>query len=412
MDQNILLQLLVSFALGLLIGFQREWAAKKVAGVRTFPLITALGTISVVIADRFGGWVVAVALLAVAGFLLVGTIQEFRKGNDDTGITSEVAALVMFGVGCAIGLEMYGAALVVSGVVASLLHWKAPIHGFVRRVGQADLNAIFRLVLVAMVILPVLPNRSYGPYGVINPFKIWTMVSLIVGISLAAYIAYKLLGKRAGTIVTGLLGGLISSTATTLSYARTAKANPGADGAAALVVMLASAVVMVRVLFEIGVTAPGFLRDAWPPLAAFLGGLSLIASVFAVRFLRGSSKELAIDAPADIKSAVIFGGLYAAVLLAVAFAKEHLGTSGLYGVAALSGMTDMDAITLSSAQLVNAGTLDAAHAWRMIVVGAIANLAFKGGAVAFLGTRRLLGYVAAGFGLAAALGTALIAFWP
>ncbi len=412
MDSTVLIRLLVSLGLGFLVGFQREWADKRVAGVRTYPLITALGTLSVLIADRFGGWIVAAALLAVAAFLVVGNVHEFRKGNRDTGITSEISALLMFGVGCAIGLGWYRLGIISTGVIAVLLHWKAPIHGFVERVGAQDLNAIFRVVLVAMVILPVLPDRAYGPYDVINPFEIWLMVSLIVGISLGAYIAYKLLGERAGTIVTGLLGGLISSTATTLSYARSARTNPGSAGAAAVVILIASAIVMVRVLFEIGVTSPEFLREAWVPLATFLGLLFVVAGCAAALRLRGKHKSAGVESPADVKAAVIFGGLYALVLLAVAFAREHLGDSGLYAVAALSGLTDMDAITLSSAQLVKRGTLESSQAWRMIVLGAIANLGFKGATVAILGTRQLFIRVAAGFGVAAVAGGAMILFWP
>jgi uncharacterized membrane protein (DUF4010 family) len=318
----------------------------------------------------------------------------------------------MFGVGCAIGLAWYRVGVLVTGAVAVLLHWKAPIHGFVKRVGAQDLNAIFRVVLVAMVILPILPNRSYGPYDVINPFEIWTMVSLIVGISLGAYIAYKLLGERAGTIVTGLLGGLISSTATTLSYARSARAKPGSADAAAVVVLIASAIVMVRVVFEISITSVEFLGAAWVPLGVFLGIQAAVAAGAAVLLLRGPQQAAGVDSPADIKAAVIFGGLYALVLLAVAFAREYLGDSGLYAVAALSGLTDMDAITLSSAQLVKRGTLDASHAWRMIVLGAIANLGFKAAAVAMLGTRPLFLRVAAGFAVSAVVGGAMILFWP
>jgi uncharacterized membrane protein (DUF4010 family) len=205
---------------------------------------------------------------------------------------------------------------------------------------------------------------------------------------------------------------MISSTATTLSYARMARKGGGVEGLAAVVIMLASAVVMVRVLFEIGVTAPGFLRESWMPLGAFLLTLALISAVMTVWILRGATKDLGIEPPADIRAAVIFGGLYAAVLLAVAFAKEHLGDSALYGVAALSGLTDMDAITLSSAQLVRADKLDSSHAWRMIIVGSIANLAFKCVAVAALGNRELLVRVAAGFSTAACAGVLIVVLWP
>lgn len=412
MDLALIYELLLALGLGFLVGFQREWAEKKVAGVRTYPLITALGVLSVVIAEAFGGWVVAAALLGVAAFLVVGDLAQLRKGEADPGITTEVSALVMFGVGCAIGLGHARLALIATGAVAVLLHWKAPIHGIVRRVGKNDLNAIIRLVLIAMVILPLLPNQSYGPFGVLNPFEIWLMVALIVDISLAAYIVYKLFGRTAGLILTGLLGGLISSTATAIAYARNARSNPGVELVSAVVIMLASTIVIVRVLFEIALVAPGFLAAAAPPLGALLGCMAVIAAVLTAIGLRRSAETLDVETPAALGPAVLFGALYAAVLLAVAFAKERFGESGIYAVAALSGLTDMDAITLSTAQLVRAEELDPSTAWRAIVVGTLANLAFKGAAVAVLGNLRLFVHVALAFAASAVAGAAIIALWP
>lgn len=411
MELSLVYQVLLALGLGLLVGFQREWAAKKVAGVRTYPLITTLGVLSVAIADAVGGWVVAAALLSVTAFLAIGNVEEFRKGDRDTGITSEVSALVMFGVGCAIGLGQTLVAVIVTGAVASLLHWKTPLHAFVRRVGEQDLNAIFRLVLVAMVILPVLPNEDYGPHGVLNPFQIWLMVVLIVGISLAAYVAYKLFGQRGGTLLTGVLGGLISSTATTFSYARNARRTPGTEGAGSAIILIASAVVIVRVLFEIGLVAPEYLRVAGPPLGVLFGVVAGLAAILFVIGLRGASGELEVAPPAELRSAVLFGLLYGGVLCAVSFGKHYFGTSGLYSVAAVSGLTDMDAITLTTAQLVKSGHVTPEDGWRMIVVGMLSNLAFKAAAVGVLGGRRLLARVGAAFAVAAGAGVLLIVLW-
>jgi len=410
-DLDLVYQVLLALGLGLLVGFQRQWAAKKVAGIRTYPLITVLGTLSTAIAADVGGWIVAVALLAVAAFIAISSVRDLRTNPDGAGITTEVSALVMFGVGCAIALGQPPAAIIITGAVASLLHWKAPLHSFVKRVGADDLNAIFRLVLVAMVILPVLPNKDYGPYGVLNPFKIWLMVALIVGISLGAYVAFKLLGQRGGSIVTGFLGGMISSTATTFSYARLARRTHGGEGLGAMIIVIASAVVLVRVLFEIAVVAPEFLREAWPPLVVLFVTMTLLAGALSVHALRGKPAPLDVEPSVDLKSAVGFGLLYAAVLFAVAFAKHYFGTSGLYTVAAISGLTDMDAITLSTAQLVTNGELDAGHAWRMIVVGMISNLVFKAGVVAVLGDRRLLARVGGAFAIASVVGVLLIVLW-
>lgn len=410
-DLDLVYQVLLGLGLGLLVGFQRQWASAPVAGIRTFPLITVLGVLAMFISETAGGWVIAIALLGVIAFVAIGNVQEFRKGRRDTGITSEMSALVMFGVGCAIGLDQPPVAIIVTGAVASLLHWKGKLHGLVKRVGEEDLNAIFRLVLVAMVVLPVLPNEDYGPFGVLNPFKVWLMVALIVGISLGAYIAFKLLGQRGGAIVTGLLGGMISSTATTFSYARAARKSPGSEGLGAMIIVIASAVVLVRVMFEIAIVAPEFLREVWPPLAILFGTVTILAAALSVHVIRGKPGPLEITPAVDLKSAVMFGLLYAGVLFAVAFAKQSFGTSGLYTVAAISGLTDMDAITLSTAQLVKSGELDAGHAWRMIVVGMISNLAFKAAAVGVLGDRKLLVRVGGAFAVTAGVGVTLIVLW-
>jgi uncharacterized membrane protein (DUF4010 family) len=224
---------------------------------------------------------------------------------------------------------------------------------------------------------------------VLNPRNIWWMVVLIVGINLGGYIAYKFLGQRAGITLGGVLGGLISSTATTVSYAKRAAAAPGAIGPAAIVIMIASTVVFARLLLEIATVAPAFLPAAAPWLMALLF-LSAISS-FALWFRSDKNHEEMPEQenPSELKSALVFGLIYDVVLFVVAAVKELYGSRGLYAVAALSGLTDVDAITLSTAQLVNAGRLNADDGWKLIVVAAISNLIFKAGAVAALGGRKL-----------------------
>lgn len=411
MELALIYQLAIALGLGLLIGFQREWAAKKIAGVRTFPLITILGVLSVVLAENFGGWIIAASLVAVTSFLVLGNVLQSRQGTFDPGMTSEVSALVMFAVGCVLALGYTAVAVVITGCTAVLLQWKAPIHAFVRKVGEKDLNAIMRLVLVTLVVLPLLPDADYGPYGALNPFEIWLMVVLIVGISMGAYIAYKLLGARAGSLLTGIFGGLISSTATAISYARRTARQPELAPMAAVVVVTSSAVVYVRVLFEIGVVAPGFLRAAGPPLAILMAATAAAGALAYVTARNRLVEPSKIEPPAELTAAVAFGVLYALVLFAVAAARENFGESGLYAVAALSGLTDMDAITLSTAQLIKDGTLDPQTGWRIIVVGSLANLVFKGLCVALLGGRRLAVPVALAFTVVLAIGGGLLLYW-
>lgn len=410
---DIFIQLAVALGLGLLVGLQRERMDSAIAGIRTFALITLFGAVAGQLGKTFGGWVVAVGLLAAAGLVTAGNLVRLPKGEADPGQTTEFTALVMYGIGAwlVVGPRMTEA-VVLGGVVALLLHLKEPLHQLAGRMGEKDVRAIMQLVLIALVILPLLPDRTFGPYGVLNPYQIWWMVVLIVGLSLLGYVAYKLFGARAGAALGGVLGGLISSTATTVSYARRSKEDPESSRLAALVVVIASAVVFGRVLVEIGVVAWGSFLALAPPIGAMLGVMAVLA--VSVWFL--DRKKMAEPPeqgnPAELKSALFFGLVYAGVLLAVAFARDRFGTAGLYIVAAISGLTDVDALTLSTSRLVDGGRLDPGDGWRAILIGVLANLVFKMGIVAVLGSRRMLGRVAVLFGVALAGGAVIFLIWP
>jgi uncharacterized membrane protein (DUF4010 family) len=325
-----------------------------------------------------------------------------------------MAAVLMFALGAYVMVGNVAAAVVVGAVCAVLLHFKDPLHAFVRGLGQQDTHAIMQFVLISLVILPVLPSEYYGPgqFKVFNPRKIWLMVVLIVGISLAGYVGYKLFGKQAGTLLGGILGGMISSTATTVSYSRRAKENPSSVPLAAVVIMIASAIAFVRVLVEISAVAPGKFRWLAPPVIAMLAVMVILAlGTYALSRQKGDGLPEQGN-PAELKSALIFAGLYAVVLFAIAVAQHYLGNRGLYIVAVISGLTDMDAITLSTAQLVNQGGVDHRTGWRVIVLASMANLVFKGGTVIAISGRKLGRRIAVLFGIAIAAGAGVIFFWP
>lgn len=415
MSDSLVVPIGLALALGLLIGLQREWVVDRVAGIRTFPLITVLGVITAEVAPTFGP---AAGLFALGFLMSAANLARARTPREtsetsDFGVTTEVAALVMFGVGVMLFRERLVPALVVTGVVAVLLQWKASLHAFTRRLHQGDLEAVTRLVLIALVVLPVLPNRSYDPWQVVNPFEIWLMVVLIVAISLAGYVAFRFLGPRRGVLVSGLLGGLISSTATTLSYARRSRDEPRLAQAGAVVTVLASAFVFARVLVEVALVAPGDFARIAPPLAIVLGVMALSGWVLMRRYRpAGDVEPLAIEAPSDVGAALMFGLLYAAVLLGVAIARQHWGDAGLFLVAALSGLTDVDAITLSSSRLLARDAIDVGLAWRLILIGALANIALKGVVVLLLADRKMTAGAVSSFGVALATGLALLALWP
>jgi len=398
----------IALGLGLLIGLQRERTNARLAGFRTFPLVTLFGALSGLLAESYGGWVVAGGLLAVALVIVGGNLPLMRGGGEPPGVTTEVTMLVMYLVGVYLMTGELGVAIAICGAVAVLLHLKPQLHSLAARIGDRDFTAVMQFALISLVVLPVLPDRYYGPYEVLNPFRIWLMVVLIVGISLSGYVAYKLLGVRAGSWAAGILGGLISSTATTVSVSRRSAEMPGTAQLSAFVILVASAIVFLRVGILIGATAPSFLRTALLPLLAMfvvliaMGGINL-------RGPAGGAGPLPEQGnPTELRSALLFGLLYALVLLAVAAANTAFGDRGLYVAAVLSGLTDMDAITLSIAQLVSTEEVAPATGWRLILVAAMSNLAFKAGVVAMVGDRRLLGRVGFGFGLAGALGAGLL----
>ncbi|MFN0133409.1 MAG: MgtC/SapB family protein [Phycisphaerales bacterium] len=380
----------IALGLGLLVGLQREHAGSKLAGIRTFPLVALLGAASALLAERFGGWTIGAGLIALAATLAMGNAILLRQDPArDAGITTEVAVLAMFGIGALTVVQPPVIVLGLGVAVAALLHSKGRLHGLAARVGEADIRAILLFAAIAFVILPVLPDKGYGPYAALNPRQIWQVVVLVSGISLAGYVALKLLGARAGALLAGVLGGLVSSTATTAAAARRVRGG-GAVTTACLMIALSSAIVFPRVFFLIWLTDKPLALEAASPLAVVFLTAICAAGVMLVRAQPGPSERGEHENPAGLRGALVFAGLYAIVLLGVAFGRDVAGAQGLYVVAILSGLTDMDAITLSTAKLAAADTVSSATATRAILLAAMANMAFKAGLAGVLGGRRLL----------------------
>jgi uncharacterized membrane protein (DUF4010 family) len=357
-------------------------------------------------------YIVAAGLLGLTAIVVAARIVSGREDDSGAGITTEVAALVMFLVGAVAMSGSIPVAVVLGGVVAALLQWKRPMHGLVREITDDEVRALMRIVVIGLVILPALPDRTYGPYDVLNPFQIWLMVVLIVGISVASYVLSRLTSARASIVLGGLLGGLISSTATTASYARRARRHVQFAPAAAVVAMLASTIVFARIFVEVAAVAPSLLERVAPPLGA-MAAFNVLLCVVGLLRARGRVDEIPGQTdPTELRAALVFGALYGAVLFAAAAAKEHFGDAGLYAVASVSGLTDVDAITLSVANLADAGRVDVVLAWRAILLAALANLVFKAGLACVLGGGAMLRRLAGLFGPSLAFGTAILVFWP
>jgi uncharacterized membrane protein (DUF4010 family) len=355
-------------------------------------------------------WLIGFGLLSLSGLLVAVNVLGSRQPNYDPGITTELALLVVFLVGVLTTQDQRTLAVVLGATTAVLLHLRTRLHDLARGLSEGDMRAIMQFVVVALVVLPLLPDRGFGPGGVLNPRQIWWMVVLITGIGLASYVAASWLGGKTGALAGGILGGLISSTATTASYARRSRELTQATSLAALVIMLASTVVFGRVLFLIAMVCPEQFRQVFPPVAAML---VLTAGLSALLWWRSRGQPAEMPAstnPTELKVALGFAVLYALVLLAVSYGREFFGDRGLYGVAFLSGLTDMDAITLSTATLVRRQELDGTTGGKVILLASLSNLIFKGGMVAVLGTAALRRQIFVLFGILL-LGGGLILIW-
>ena len=414
-------QLGISLALGLLVGLQRQRTESLIAGVRTFPLITILGTLAATLdglSPAAGGWIVPAGLLSLAAVVVVSYIYRFQRDHSGLGMTTEAALLLMYLVGAYIVRGDPIAAIAVGAGVAVLLQFKPELHGVASRLADDDVSAIMTFALITCIILPVITNTTYDlipPLNVLNPFQIWLMVVLMVGISLGGYLAYKFFGRNVGVLLSGLLGGLISSTATTISYARRSRVHLQTIPLAATVVVLASTVAYVRVLLEIAVVAPKHIGELTPPIAVMMATSALTAAVMLWRVPGGPDEMPPQKNPTELRAALAFAGLYGGVLMALSAAQTFIGEQALYGVAILSGMTDMDAITLSTARLVQLGPvqggIDPSTGWRLIIVATMANYFFKYAICLLAGSPKMAWLVAGLFAVPSLIGVLLLVLW-
>ncbi len=398
----------IALLLGFLVGLQREKSQSAIAGFRTFPLITILGSLCGLLAQTYGTGILVGGIFSLIALIVVGNFAALRHGNDRTGITTEVAMLMMFAVGAYLIVGPALVCIALGGGVAVLLQFKPELHGFASRLGDTDIKAIMRFVLLSFIILPILPNDTYGPFEVLNPHEIWLMVVFIVGMNLSGYIVSKFVGNSTGTLTSGILGGLISSTATTVSSTQNSSLDTRMIPRASTVILIASTFAYIRVAIEIaGVSNTLFQITVIPIGILFVASLILSALSY---FSTPSTHQHAAESkrPSEVRTALLFGITYAAVVFCTAAAKKYLGPNSLYWVAGISGLTDVDAITLSTSRLVAGGKLEPLQAKQMILIAVLSNLLFKLGIVAALGDRRLLARLSFCFGLLIGVGCLLL----
>ncbi len=387
LSNHILLSLLVSLGIGLLVGLERGWSKRgenegdRVGGLRTFGLLGLTGGIAAVLSQTYSEWYLIAAFLAITALAIAGHILDFKK-NNDVGITSAVAMILTFSLAA---WAVYGREIEAMGiavVVTAILGFKPVLHGWLHKLDQKEVYAGIKLLIISVVLLPLLPNEGYGPYEAFNPYWIWLMVVLISGISFVGYFAIRIAGDRIGTLVTALVGALASSTAVTISMgslaAKSVDKRLFMSG-----VLIASSVMFVRVLVEVAVVNPNLLQAIWLPFAVMLlttasGGIWM--------WKTGSQKaftdKIELKNPLDLKTAIKFGLLLVVILFLSEALSDWFGDQGLIVLALISGLADVDAITLSYSEMAK-GATSPDVAVKGIVLAAVSNTLVKAGIFAF-----------------------------
>jgi uncharacterized membrane protein (DUF4010 family) len=391
LDPGLVWNLFAALIVGALVGVEREKSKALsgnvgIGGVRTFILFALSGAVAGWLATALqSAWVLAATVVSVGALVVAGYLMQAQVKPGALGLTTETAAVAVCLLGAACTAGHAPVALALGIAVSGVLAYKEPMHGLVARLGADDIAAGVKLLAATFIVLPLLPKDAIDPWGAIRPQALWTLVVLIAALSLVGYVATRMLGPSRGTAVTGLTGGLVSSTAVTLAFAkRSRQESGGSANALAAGLLLAWTVMSVRVVVLVGVVHPPLVRPLLVPFAAMAAATLVPVALM----LRRAGEPAAPDArhvelrnPFSLTSAVKFGLLFAAVLLVVAGVRRYFPGQGYYVVAALAGLTDVDAITLSMAGLVRDGGTDAATGTIAIVIAALSNTLVKCGII-------------------------------
>ena len=411
--------LAAALAVGLLIGVERGWRDRdlaeggRVAGLRTFSLVGLLGGGLAVLLAEFGAWPLLGGMFGLSLLLAVSYRQASRESGN-LSITTAVAMLLTLVLGALAARGAAAQALAAAVVVAVLLDLKPTLHRWLQLMEHRELSAALQLLVLSLVILPNLPDAGFGPYQALNPYRLWWAVVLIAGLSLAGHFAMRITGAHRGVFWTGVLGGLASSTAATLALARHAQRQPALAQAAAAGALAACGVMFIRMFVLLASVQPGLLRPLGVPLVA-TGAVLLLLAVWQWRRRSGqgisSAQEIEPVAAFDLVTALGFGLFLAVMAVLVPAAKEWLGAPGIYALAALSGLADVDATVISVARLQGAGGLPVSTAVLAIGLTTVANMLTKASIAWKVGGAAVGRPVLRGYALTMALSAAFALGW-
>lgn len=402
---NAMKELLIVLGIGLLLGVEREFSKNKpddeklFAGVRTFPIVAIAGYLCLRMSEQFGMWIFAAGFLGVITLIALAYQSSRKKSR---GTTTEFSLIMAFLLGGLVFGGEYHLAVTAAVVITALLSLKVRMHQAVYRLSRDEIQSIIIFIIITALVLPLLPDKDFGPYQAINLFKIWLIVSIFVTLNFLTYFLAKFMGEKKSVLSTGIIGGFASSTATAWFFSRQSRKQAHGGVLQAAAIVLASSIMFPRLLIWLLILNRSLFAELWLPVV-LLGAIGVGAGLWIIRRHKGGEKEETDESeahntsnPINLKEALVFAAIYLAIQLLVGYAHEHFGDSGTYIAAGISGLTDIDAITISMANF-EKSAIGLTVAGTAVIIAALANTLVKYGFCLVFGNARLKKYSSLAF---------------
>ncbi|MEZ5043458.1 MAG: MgtC/SapB family protein [Saprospiraceae bacterium] len=402
-QMDFFVRMLVATGIGFVIGLEREHAAivdkeDTFAGIRTFILVALMGFLTALLSLFFTPWILVGGLAGVSGLVAVSYWITAQKG--EIGSTTEFATIFVFLLGSTTLIGYVEASLALTVILVILLSLKVKLRSVIGRITQAELYAFIQFVTLALLIFPFLPDKIIGPFSVFNPRELGWVVILTSGLGFVGYMLMKFLGSDKGILLTGILGGLVSSTVVAWVFSKKSKAVPALSAHCAVAILAASTLMVLRVLVWIIIFNQTLLPRLILPISLiFLTGLGTVIFFYRQQqVLSTGETDFPLGKPLNLRGAIFFGVLYTSILLVVSYANEQFGAQGIFISSAIAALTDIDAITISVAKLAGE-TIPLLTAENAILLAILCNTIVKIGISLWAGSRNLRKYVLIGYGL-------------